>query len=120
MDVMEKLPQSWLMLGLSLILAVALLFGALSLWTLYIYVTSPKGPKRRRRRRPIRNEKRDAKRRAWEYARQVTGNPRLSWKSAKKRLEKWEREGRLRGVLTDESRAAIAAPEPEPEQATIT
>jgi hypothetical protein len=49
-------------------------------------------------RAPLRSSKADAKRAAHQYAEQVTGK-RLSWKSARKLLARWEREGKALGAI---------------------
>jgi hypothetical protein len=53
---------------------------------------------RRMNRAPLRSSKADAKRAAHQYAEQVTGK-RLSWKSARKLLARWEREGKALGAI---------------------
>jgi hypothetical protein len=93
--------------GVAIVLAI--LFGVLAIFTLIYYRMSPvPKTRRRRRRRPLRSTKRDAKRKAWEYARKVTGNPRLTWKRARQLLAQWEREGKAL-----EREAASMTPSPE-------
>lgn len=47
-----------------------------------------------KRQIPVRSEKADGKRAALAYARQRTGNPELTWKSARKLMQRWLREER--------------------------
>jgi hypothetical protein len=49
-----------------------------------------------RKRRPIRSSRRDAKRAAHRYAKEITGRD-ISWKKARQLLNRLEREGRAIG-----------------------
>ena len=50
------------------------------------------------KRASLRSSKADARRAAHKYAEEVAGKP-LSWKSARKLLARWEREGKMKGVI---------------------
>ena len=50
---------------------------------------------------PVRSTKADGKRAALKYARERTKNPNLTWKSARKLLNAWEREERMRQTFID-------------------
>ena len=51
---------------------------------------------------PVRSEKADAKRQALAYARARTGDPKLTWGQARKRMQKWLREERALNAVSAE------------------
>jgi hypothetical protein len=85
-------------IGATLLSVAAFLLPVILLNRLTVGAARRRRMRRHMNRAPLRSSKADAKRAAHQYAEQVTGK-RLSWKSARKLLARWEREGKALGAI---------------------